>query len=86
MAIGETGKRGFQWATLLAAVGAVLVTNIESIAEVLPADQAVIVLLVTNLLSGFLPGVRKSKGERLLSDPGVVQRLFRMFHSVSKRG
>jgi len=84
--VGDTGKRGFQWVSLLAAVGTVLATNIEGIAEVLPADQAVIVLLVTNMLSGFLPGVRKSKGERLLDDPGLVRRLFRMFHGVSKRG
>jgi len=68
MAVRETVKRRFQWATLLTAIGTVLATNIGDIAEVLPAESAVIVLLVTNLLSGFLPRARQSKAEKLLKD------------------
>lgn len=64
--VGDTGKRRFQWVTLLAAVGTVLATNIEAVADVLPPEQAVVVLLVTNLLSGFLPGCKKSAAEKLM--------------------
>jgi len=55
----DTTKQRAQWLTVLLAIAAVLTQNIDQIAAVLPAQWAIVLLGLTNIVSALLPELKK---------------------------